>query len=675
MGRPSRRQTAAALVVAGLALAAGVLGAAATGRDGDDFDPGTSPCTDFFQYANGGWLRTHPIPPDQGSWGVDEELEQRNFTILRRIAEDAAREPGAAGSPRQLVGDFYAAALDQAAIDKAGLAPLRRELDEIAALRTADDVAALIRAWQARGIDIAFELQAQEDFEHADTTIAFAGQGGLGLPDSGDYTRRDANAALLRAGYRKHVARMLELSGVADAGRQAGWVMALETRLAQASLDPVALRDPANSYHPLTVAQADARTPHFPWTAFFAALGRADVERFSLAQPDFFVALDQLLAETPVAHWQAYLRWHLVDDAAPFLGKRFEVASFEFRGRELLGLRSDKPRWRRAIESLDATLGDALGQAYVAEVMTPAARERARALVANLEAALRARLERLDWMTEATRRAALAKLERLDAKIGYPDRWRDYAGLKIDRASYYANVRAAIAFEARRRFAKFGRPVDRDEWDMTPQTVNAYNNPLRNEIVFPAAQLLPPYFDAGADDAANYGAIGAVIGHEMLHAFDDQGSKFDAEGNLRDWWDAADRARFEARTQPLVRQYDAYEPLAGRHVDGTLTLGENIADFGGLQVAWDAFRAASAGRDGALVGGLTPEQRFFVAYARSWREHERPERLRRQLLTNEHAPVRFRVNGPLSNLKAFAQAFGCKAGDAMVRAGDEVNIF
>jgi putative endopeptidase len=552
---------------------------------------------------------------------------------------------------------------------------LRAELDEVAALKTGADVAALVRAWHARGIDAVFELQAQEDFRHSDTSIAFAGQGGLGLPDRGDYTRGDAAAGVLRAAYRRHVARMLELAGFADARAQADAVLSIETRLAQASLDPLALRDPENSYHPHTLAEADARTPHFSWSKLFAALGRDDVRSFSLAQPEFFTAFDSLLAELPVARWQAYLRWHLIDDAAPFLGRRFVSADFDFRGHVLLGLRSDKPRWRHAIEHIDAAAGEALGQLYVAEAMPPAARERAIALVSSLEAALRERLQRLDWMSDATRRAALEKLDALGAKIGYPDRWRDYSGLNIGRDSYYANMRAAAAFEARRHFAKFDRPIDRSEWDMTPQTVNAYNNPLRNEIVFPAAQLLPPYFDANADDATNYGAIGAVIGHELLHAFDDQGSKFDARGNLRDWWDAGDRARFDARTALLVRQFDAYAPLPGLHVNGKLTLGENIADLGGLLIASDAFEAATRTATTTPDDARALQRRFFLSYARSWREQQRPQVLRRQLLDNEHAPVRYRVNGPLSNMPAFAAAFGCKAGDPMVHRGEDVNIF
>ena len=669
------RSRFAALLVAGIAATIAAVGSE-PGANSSWFDSSVSPCSDFFQYANGGWLHRHPIPADYGRWGIDEEIEQRNLAILRRIVEDAAAHPGAHGSATQLVGDFYASAIDEAAIERAGAGPLRTELDEIAALDSPEAVARLLRAWQVRGLDIAFEWQALEDLKDSNRNIAYAGQGGLGLPDRDYYLRQDSKSAQLRSRYRAHVARMLGLLGDSDARTEADWIVALETRLARASLDPVALRDPANSYHVLTLKEADAASAPFSWSELFGLAGRGDVQRFSLAQPDFFAALGKALAEVPVAHWRAYLRWHLLDDAAPYLSHEFVEADFDFRGRTLLGIRTDKPRWKRAIASIDGAIGEALGQAYVAEVMPPQARERALALVANLKAAMRARLQTLDWMSEPTKQAAQAKLDALGTKIGYPERWRDYSALDVTRASYYANIRAAVAFEAKRRFAKFDRDIDRGEWDMTPQTINAYNNPMRNEIVFPAAQLLPPYFDADADDASNYGAIGALIGHEMLHAFDDQGSKFDAHGNLEDWWSGEDRRRFDARAAALRRQFDGYVPIDALHVNGALTLGENIADLGGLLVAYDAFKATAQGSAADAADGRTPEQRFFIAYARSWREQQRPEQLRRQLQSNEHAPSKFRVNGPLSDAPAFAAAFGCKPGDAMVNpAAADVKIW
>ncbi|MEO5625375.1 MAG: M13 family metallopeptidase, partial [Dokdonella sp.] len=393
--------------------------------------------------------------------------------------------------------------------------------------------------------------------------------------------------------------------------------------------------------------------------------------------PKFFIAADKALASLPVSHWQAYLRWHLVNVAAPELSKDFVDADFDFHGRTLRGTQELKPRWKRAIDATNDALGFAVGEVYVARVFPPEARERARKLVENLEVALRARLAKLDWMSEDTKKAAYAKLDTLVPKIGYPDTWRDYSRLAIKRGAYFDNVRAATAFEAQRLFAKIDKPVDRSEWGMLPQTVNAYYNPFQNEIVFPAAQLLPPYFDAKMDDAVNYGGIGAVIGHEMLHGFDDQGSQFDAQGNLRDWWTKQDRDRFNAKTGKLVEQFNAYVPIDDLHINGKLTLGENIADFGGIEVAWDAFKLTEQGKTDMPREGLAPAQRFFLSFAQSWRTQQRPETLRLQVQSNEHAPAKFRVNGPISNLATFVDAFSCKVGaQPMARAAaDRVDIW
>jgi putative endopeptidase len=646
------------------------------GLDARNFDTAVSPCQDFFEYANGGWLKSNPIPAEYSLWSLDSEINERNLSILRNILENAAAHPGVPDSATQKIGDFYAAAMDETAIDKAGILPLKNDLATIAALKSPADVASLIGAWQARGEDVLFDFEAQPDLKDSIKDIAYAGQGGLGLPDRDYYLRDDAKSKTLRAQYQAHVARMLKLLGDADAKTEAAAVLALETRLARASLDRVALRDPANSYHIYTLKDADAKTPHFSWSGFFHNVGRDDVRSFSLAQPDFFVAADKALADAPVAQWQAYLRWRLIDADATYLGKDFVAADFDFHGRILRGAKQIQPRWKRAIRSADFAVGELLGQAYVAQVFPPEAKQRALVLVNNLKLAMHARIERLGWMSAATKQAAYAKLDTLVAKIGYPDKWRDYAKLEISRNSYVDNMRAATAFEARRQFAKFDHPVDRSEWDMTPQTVNAYYNPMGNEIVFPAAQLLPPYFDAKADDALNYGGIGSVIGHEMTHGFDDQGSQFDAKGNLADWWTKADRAEFEARTAKLVEQFNAYVPVDDLHINGKLTLGENIADLGGLLIAYDAFKLTPQGKSDAKIDGLTPDQRFFLAYAQTWRTAQRPEQVRLQVQSNEHAPAKFRTNGPVSDVPAFAHAFACKAGDAMQRpASTIVNIW
>lgn len=641
------------------------------GLDARNFDVRTSACADFFQHANGGWLATNPIPASYSTWSLDNEIGERNLVILRRLLDHAASHPGAAGSTAQKLGDFYAAAMDERAADRAGIAPLRNDLAAIAATRSAGDVSALIANWQSRGFDVLFDFQAQPDLKHSATDIAYAGQGGIGLPDRDYYLRDDAKSKKLRKQYRAHVARMLGLLGDTDAGHAADAVMALETRLARASLDRVALRDPANSYHIMTLAQADAKTPHFSWRVYFAMIGRSDVATFSLAQPDFFSAADAALTQVALADWQAWLRWRLLDAQAPYLGEKFVAADFAFHGGVLRGAKQNLPRWKRAIRSTDHALGELLGQAYVAQVFPPAAKQRALELVANLKSAMRARIAALEWMSAATKKSADAKLDTLVAKIGYPDHWRDYSALSITRDSYLANMRAAREFEARRQFAKIGKPVDRSEWDMTPQTVNAYYNPQGNEIVFPAAQLLPPYFDVANDDALNYGGIGSVIGHEMTHAFDDEGSQFDAHGNLANWWTQDDRAQFDARAQKLVAQFDAYVAIDDLHINGKLTLGENIADLGGLLVAYDAFKLTAQGVGHQRIDGMTPDQRFFYAYAQTWRTAQRPAQLRLQVQSNEHAPAKFRTNGPLADVPAFAHAFSCTAGAAMVRTPDQ----
>jgi putative endopeptidase len=642
-----------------------------------NLDTRADACRDFFQYANGGWLKSNPIPAAYSAWSLDDEINERNQAILKRVLEDAAARHGEHGSPAQKIGDFYTAAMDAAGIERVGIAPLQDDLAAVATLHAPADVAALIMTWQLRGDDVLFEFEAKPDLKDSARAIAYAAQGGLGLPDRDYYLRDDARSRRLRTQYQAHVARMLGLLGDTEAKPEAAWVLELETQLARASLDRVALREPANSYHIYTLRDADAKTPYLAWSGFFHNATRDEVTSFSLAQPEFFAAADRAIAGLPVTHWQAWLRWRLVDAYAAYLGRAFVDADFDFHGRLLRGAREKLPRWKRVARSADMALGELLGAAYVAEAFPPAAKQRARDLVDNLKVALRARIAALTWMSEPTKRAAYAKLDTLVAKIGYPDRWRDYAQLEISPTSYLANMRAAAAFEARRQFVKVDRPVDRNEWDMTPQTINAYNNAPGNEIVFPAAQLLPPYFDAGADDALNYGGIGAVIGHEMLHSFDDEGSQFDAKGNLADWWTPEDRAAFQARAAKLVSQFNAYVPIDDLHINGQLSLGENIADLGGLLVAYDAFKLTAQGSSASnLIDGLTPDQRFFLAFAQTWRDTQRPAYLRLQLQSDEHAPAKFRVNGPLSNMPAFARAFGCESSAALVRpAGEIVNIW
>ena len=654
-----------------VALALSLSAAAASnerGLDAANFDASVAACADFYRHANGGWEKNNPIPPAYSSWGLMNELSERNLAVLHDLLDSAAKAKAEPGSTQQKIGDFYAAAMDEAGIEKAGYAPIQSDLDDIAALKDRKDLVALINRWHANGLSALFGFGKEADLKNSTMNIAYATQGGLGLPDRDYYTKDDADSKALRDQYVAHVERMLVLIGTdaTQAKADAAAIMALETRLAKASLTKLELRDPSKSYNLVEVAAANKATPNFDWSALLAAIDRKDIRTFSLSHPAFFAEMDKALADTPIDAWKAYLRWHLVDTAAPYLSKAFVEADFDFSGRTLRGAKELRPRWKRAVDAVNANLGEALGELFVAKTFPPEAKAEMQTLVQNLLKALKQRLQNLEWMGEATKQEAMAKFATFTPKIGYPDRWRDYSKLEIRKQHYWHNVRAGIAFETRRQFAQIGQPVDKTEWGMLPQTVNAYYNPLANEIVFPAAILQPPYFDLEADAALNYGAIGGVIGHEIMHGFDDQGSQFDAKGNLRMWWTDQDRARFNERTAKLVNQFDGFVAIEDLHVNGKLTLGENIADLGGLLVAYDAWRSATENQRLRPIDGLTPDQRFFHAWAQGWRRQHTDQDLKLRLNTDVHAPAKFRVLGPFANMDSFANAFDCKAGDKMV---------
>jgi putative endopeptidase len=638
------------------------------GLDRRNLDPSVSPCVDFYQYANGGWLARNPIPADQSSWGIGTEMRERNYVLLREIMDEAAAANAPAGSSKQKVADFWRTAMDTAKIEKDGAAPLAADLQRIAALGTPADVAAYVRDQLRQGANTAFGLGVLQDLQDSNRYIVYAVQGGLGLPDRDYYTRTDEESAKLRDRYVTHVAGMLQMLGDSPETAQAAAreILALETRLASASLTNVELRDPANYYNIKTPAEADALSPRFSWSALFDALGMKSLPNFSYAHPKFFAELDEALGDVPLGTWKSYLRWQLVNEAAPYLSEAFVQKDFDFYGRTLQGTQEMRPRWKRVIDQTSGSLGEALGQVYVERAFPPATKGRADQMIEGLRATIRTRISALDWMGEETRQQALAKLSTFVSKIGYPDKWRDYSALTIGRDSYLANVRAANAFEARRNFDKIGQPIDRGEWGMAPQTINAYYNPLQNEIVFPAAIMQPPFFDGTIDDAVNYGAMGGVIGHEFMHGFDDQGSRFDAQGNMKSWWTDEDRKRFEERTKKLVDQYGQFVAVDDLRVNGQLTLGENIGDLAGVTMAYHAHQAALAGQERTEIDGFTPEQRFFLSWAQSWRRNQRPEALKLQVNTDPHSPSKFRVIGPISNMPEFAAAFGCKEGDPMV---------
>src|SRR5690606_35677131 len=557
-----------------------------------DLDPSVPACTDLNAHVNGKWLAANPVPADRTTWGSFELLAERSLEIQRQLVENMAADTGATGTAA-LIGNVWATGMDEAAINAAGLSPIQPILDQIAALSGPEDIAAYLRESAARGQTMLFGFGPEADFQNPGMNIAYAVQAGLGLPDRDYYF--DDKYAEIRAAYVEHIGNVLVLSGIEDAQARemAQAVMDFETRLAKVSLSSEELsRDISKYYNPVTVDQANEITPNFSWTAFFEAQGIEAPETFWLAMPDFHAELRRMIADVPVATWQAYLRYQTVDGAAPYLSDEFAQENFNFYGKTLRGQEEMQPRWKRVLNTINAQMGEALGQEYVKVAFPPESKQRMQELVGNLSEALKARLENLEWMSEETKAKALEKWAGFTPKIGYPDKWRDWSGLNTSRDSYVGNLMATIEFNYKWNLSKIGQPVDRTEWQMSPQTVNAYYNPLQNEIVFPAAILQPPFFDPNADDALNYGGIGAVIGHEMIHGYDDQGSRFDAKGAFSNWWTDKDSEGFQARTAKLIAQFDAYESIDGLHVNGKLTLGENIADLGGLAVAYDAMKRA-----------------------------------------------------------------------------------
>jgi putative endopeptidase len=645
--------------------------------DMKELDTGKDVCNDFNGFVNAKWLAANPIPADRTRWGSFDSLREDSLNVQHGIVEKAAKDAASAkpGSIEQKIGSFYASGMNEAAIEKAGYDPIKPELVRIDALKNTGDIVAYITQSYAQGNPTAFRFYGSPDFKDSSRQIAYAGQGGLGLPTADYYSKPDFEK--IRTAYVAHIARTLQLVGVsdADAQAQAKAVMALETRLASASLVPTELRQPENRYHYVSIADAGKVTPHFEWSAFFKAQGADVKDGFSLSQPKFFAELDKMLADLPVSDWQAYLRFHAIDDAAPYLSTPFQKEDFAFNAQTLNGQKEMKSRWKRTLDAVEGGMGMALGQLYVAQTFSPESKARAQQLVADLRTAYKARIENLPWMSDATKQKALEKWATFTPKIGYPDKWRDWTGLTIKPSnSYFENVQAADRFNYAYMVDKIGKPVDRTEWGMTPQTVNAYYSPQKNEIVFPAAILQPPFFSAKVDDALNYGGIGAVIGHEMGHGYDDQGSKFDAQGNNSNWWTDDDRKAFDARTDKLAEQFSGYEALPGKFVNGKLTMGENIGDLGGLNAAYDALQMALARNPAEArrkIDGYTQDQRFFLNWARVWRGSIRPEAQLTLLNTDPHAPAQFRAIGAPSNMPAFAQAFQCKAGDKMVRDGDK----
>jgi putative endopeptidase len=633
-------------------------------------DRSTDPCTDFYQFACGGWLKANPIPGDQSRWGRFDELAEHNRLALKDVLEKAAAGTGQRQPIDQKIGDLYASCMDEPAVEAKGVGALKADLDRVAALKAKSELADLTASLHAVGVGVLFQFTSTQDFKDPNSVIAEADQGGLGLPERDYYFKDDAKSVELRKQYVAHVQGMFELLGDApdEAAAGAKTVMDIETALAKASLDVVARRDPNALYHKMTPKELLALNPSFDWDRYAKAAQTPPLVSVNVDVPDFFKGLEEQIKTVSLDQWKTYLRWHVVHSSARALSSPFVNENFAFYGKTLTGAKELRPRWKRCVAFVDDSLGDALGQRYVEATFGADGKERMSKLVAALEKALDQDLKALPWMTEATKKQAFVKLNAMANKIGYPDKWHDYSTIRITPDDFLGNLNRSAAFETKRQLDKIGKPLDRAEWGMTPPTVNAGYNPPLNDITFPAGVLQPPFFDKTMDDAVNYGGIGAGIGHEITHGFDDEGRQFAADGSLSDWWTEADAKEFEKRADCIVQQYGDYVAVDDLKLNGKLTLGENVADSGGVRIAYMAMTQAVADAAKAeSIDGLTPDQRFFVGFSQIWCENRTPEFARLVAQTDPHSPARYRVNGVVSNMPEFQKAYGCKAGSPMVR--------
>jgi len=634
-----------------------------------NIDATANPCTNFFQYACGSWLKNNPIPADQARWGRFDQLEERNRDVLREILEAASKPDAGRDLTARLIGDYYAACMDEKTVEAAGLKPLEDELGQIRGLRDKAQLAAVVARLQREGADVMFQFSSGQDFKDSNQVIAQVDQGGLGLPERDYYLKQDAQSAKLRGEYVEHVARMFVLAGETAAEARAGaeTVMKMETALAQGSLDIVSRRDPEKVYHKIATREMETLSPVFHWNEYLRASGAPEFASVNVAWPAYMEALNGAIRRFSLADWKTYLTWHVLHAAAPLLPEAFVKENFDFYGKTLTGTTEIRPRWKRCADFTDAELGEALGKKFVEKTFGAEGKARTLKMVDALEKALGQDLEQLPWMTAETKKQALVKLRAIANKIGYPDQWRDYSSVAIRRDDPVGNTERANAFEFERQLKKIGKPVDRQEWGMTPPTVNAYYDSSMNDINFPAGILQPPFYDNAMDDGVNFGGIGMVVGHELTHGFDDEGRQFDAKGNLRDWWTPEDAKEFEKRAACIEREYSKFEVAPGAMVNGKLTLGENTADNGGVRIALMALLNTIGGTE-KKIDGFTPEQRLFLAFGQVWCVNEREAALRMQVKTNPHAPGKERVNGVVQNMPEFQRAFSCQAGQPMVSA-------
>jgi len=643
--------------------------------DVNSMDKSVSPCVDFYHYACGNWQKMNPIPADQTSWSVYAKLFEDNLNFLHGILEEAASNTGHRDAITQQVGDFYAACVDEAGAEKRGLSAIQPQLDAIANLKSTQGMAALV-AWLQfdYGETILFSGGSGQDLDNSEQVIAQLDQGGLGLPDRDYYTKDDAKSKETRERYVQHLQKTFALMGdnTETASRNAATVMRLETALAKAALTRVERRDPYKLKHKVTIAELNQLASNFAWKVYFREAGYPGFVTINVGAPDFFKEVNARLAAEPVEDWKTYLRYHVVNSASPYLSSAFVQENFDFYRAYLRGVKEQQPRWKRCVSYTNHNLDDALGRVYVSKVFSPELKESTLDMVRRIEGAMGERIRQLDWMDPATKVQALAKLQGIRNKIGYPDKWRDYSSVKIGRENFAADIRQTAEFERHRQINKIGNPVDHGEWAIPPTTVDAYFDPQMNDINFPAGVLLPPLYDARMDDAPNYGNTGGTIGHELTHGFDDEGSQFDAKGNLRNWWTKDDRAKFDARTLCVQKQYDQYVVVDDVHINGQLTLGENVADLGGEILAYIAWKDATKEKNLKPMDGFTPEQRFFIGFAQWDCANERPEDLRVRARTDPHSPAVYRINGVLANMPEFAKAFSCSAGQPMAAAPDKI---
>lgn len=648
-------------------------GALSGGIDVANLDKTVSPKTDFYQYACGGWMKTHPLTDEYGRFGSFDLLAENNRTQLHGLIKGLATQQQEPGSIGQKIGDLYNLAMDSTKLNADGMKPMKPMLDKVAAVKDRKGLTVLAAEMTRQGLGAYFNLFIGADEKNSSMNIVQAFQGGLGLGDRDYYLSDDAHNKDIRAKYEAHIARMFRLAGYEEgqAVKAAGQAMAVETDLAKAAYDRVKARDPQANYHKMTVAELERQAPGIDWNLYFKSLGLPEVKELNVAQPEALAEVAKQVGKGDLDAQKSYLLWKVIDGAASYLSDEFVEANFDFYGKVLSGTPEMQPRWKRAVSAVDGMMGEAVGKMYVEKYFPAAAKERMVKLVGNLQQALGERIRALTWMSDETKAKALEKLSAIYVKVGYPDQWRDYSSLDIKKDSYWANVLRSNVFEYDYMLAKNGKPVDKTEWMMTPQTVNAYYNPTTNEICFPAGILQYPFFDMKADDAFNYGAIGVVIGHEMTHGFDNHGRQYDKDGNLRDWWTAEDAKKFEERTQVLVDWFDKIEVLPGLHANGKLTLGENIADYGGLQVAFQAFHNAVKDDPLGVVDGFTPEQRFYLAYAGVWAANIRDEEIRLRTQTDEHSLGRWRVNATLPHIEGWYEAFSVQEGDPMYLAPDK----